>query len=93
MPSVMEVIFVQFEYKEGVVPLRFLRLKHAHIRQNITYDCKSGVDNFMRVKLQAADGGVVSFGDKTVRMVSQVSGPSSSSACVGRAVGRIAISV
>lgn len=56
-----------------MVPLRFLRLKHAHVRQNITYDCKSGVDKFILVKLQAADGGVVSFNDKTVRMVSQVS--------------------
>ncbi len=55
-----------------MVPLRFLSLKHAHVRQNITYDCKSGVDNFMLVKLQAANGATVSFDDKTVRMVSQV---------------------
>ena len=55
-----------------MVPLRFLRLKHANVRQNITYDCNSGVDNFVLMKLQGANGDTIQFEDKTIQMVSQV---------------------
>ena len=55
------------------MPLRFLRLKHNNVRQNITYSCDSGVDSFMLVKLMAANGDILTFNDKTVRMISQVS--------------------
>lgn len=64
---------LQFEYQEGTVPLRFLRLKHNNVRQNITYSCDSGVDSFMLVELLGGNGNVISFSDKTVRMISQVS--------------------
>lgn len=55
------------------MPLRFLRLKHNNVRQNITYSCDSGVDSFMLVQLMAANGDLLTFNDKTVRMISQVS--------------------
>lgn len=61
----------KIEYPEGAIPLRFLRLKHSHIRQNITYNCDSGADGFMLMKLQGANGDTIQFQDKTVRMVSQ----------------------
>lgn len=61
----------QFEYPEGDIPLRFLRLKHTHVRQNITYNCEGGVDGFTLMKLQGANGDTIQFGDKTIRMVSQ----------------------
>lgn len=64
---------IQFDYPEGPIPLRFLRLKHSNVRQNITYNCESGVDNFMLVKMRGSNGETVTFGDKTVRMISQVS--------------------
>lgn len=63
---------LQFEYQEGAIPLRFLRLKHDNVRQNITYSCDSGVDSFMLVQLLGGNGDVISFNDKTVRMISQV---------------------
>ena len=63
---------LQFEYAEGEITLRFLRLKHSNVRQNITYDCKGGMDGFMLVKLLGANGETLTFHDKTVRLVSQV---------------------
>ena len=54
------------------MPLRFLRLKHNNVRQNITYSCDSGVDSFMLVQLLAANGDTLTFSDKTIRMISQV---------------------
>jgi len=48
-------------------------MRHENVRQNITYNCDSGVDNFMLVKMQGSNGETVTFGDKEVRMVSQVS--------------------
>ena len=71
--NVYLLIHSQFDYPEGPVPLRFLRLKHTNVRQNITYNCDSGVDSFMLVKMLGANGETLTFGDKTVRMVSQVS--------------------
>lgn len=53
------------------VPLRFLRLKYSSARQNVTYDCGSGVDGFIKMKLQAADGTTFQFGDKNIRVVSE----------------------
>ena len=64
-------------YSEGVVPLRLLRLRHSHVKQNITYTCDDGVDGFMQMQLQGINGGVIHYGDKTVRLVSQVSTPGS----------------
>jgi len=61
----------KFEYPEGTIPLRFLRLKHSNVRQNITYNCDSGVDTFMLMRLQGANGDTIQFGDKTVRMLTQ----------------------
>ena len=52
--------------------MRFLRLKHSNVRQNITYNCDSGVDTFMLMRLQGANGDTIQFGDKTVRMLTQV---------------------
>ncbi len=66
------MFFLQFEYPEGDIALRFLRLKHNNVRQNITYSCDSGVDSFMRVRLLTGNGDVITFNDKTVRMISQV---------------------
>jgi hypothetical protein len=60
----------QFVYPEGIVPLRLLRLRHSHVRQNITYTCDSGANGFMEMKLQGVNGGTLSYGDKTIRMVS-----------------------
>lgn len=54
------------------MPLRFLRLKHNNVRQNITYSCDSGVDGFTLVQLLAANGDTLTFNDKTIRMISQV---------------------
>ncbi len=48
-------------------------MKHNNVRQNITYSCDSGVDSFMLVKILGANGDLISFDDKTVRMISQVS--------------------
>lgn len=61
----------EFTYEEGAIPLRFLRLKHNSVRQNISYSCDSGVDGFMLVKLLGENGDVITFNDKTVRMISQ----------------------
>lgn len=63
---------LQFEYAEGEIALRFLRLKYAHVRQNITYDCEGGMDGFMLVQLLGANGNTLTFHDKTVRLVSEV---------------------
>ncbi|KAL5516622.1 hypothetical protein EMCRGX_G002006 [Ephydatia muelleri] len=43
-------------------PLRFLRLKYSSVRQNITYDCGSGVDGFTKMRHQAADSTTFQFG-------------------------------
>ena len=59
-------------YPEGAVPLRLLRLRHSHIRQNITYNCDSGADGFMQAELLGINGGIFRYGDKTLRMVSVV---------------------
>lgn len=64
--------FRQFVYREGVIPLRLLRLRHSHVKQNITYSCDGGVDGFMNMQLQGMNGGVIRYDDKTVRVVSQV---------------------
>ena len=66
------VLRLQFEYAEGEIALRFLRIKHAHVRQNITYDCEGGMDGFMLVQLLGANGDALTFHDKTVRLVSEV---------------------
>ena len=63
---------MQFEYPEGDIPLRFLRLKHENARQNITYNCDSGVDGFMLAKILGANGDTLTFEDKTIRMISEV---------------------
>ena len=63
---------LQFEYAEGEIALRFLRLKHNHVRQNITYNCDSGMDGFMLVQLLGANGDTLTFHDKTVRLISEV---------------------
>ena len=63
---------IQFEYAEDEIALRFLRLRHNHVRQNITYNCEAGMDAFMLVKLLGANGDTLTFHDKTVRLVSQV---------------------
>lgn len=42
------------------------------MRQNITYTCDSGVDGFTLMQLQGINGGLIHYGDKTIRMVSQV---------------------
>ena len=63
---------LQFEYAESEVALRFLRLKHNHVRQNITYDCEGGMDGFMLVQLLGANGDTLTFHDKTVRLISEV---------------------
>ena len=70
---ILWLFLFQFVYPEGAIPLRFLRLKHAHVRQNITYNCDGGMDGFMMMKLKGANGDTIQFGDKTIRMVSQVS--------------------
>ncbi|KAL5463569.1 hypothetical protein EMCRGX_G032477 [Ephydatia muelleri] len=44
------------------IPLRFLRLKYSSVRQNITYDCGSGVDGFTKMRHQAADSTTFQFG-------------------------------
>lgn len=68
----MQLHFSQFDYPEGVIPLRLLRLRHDQVKQNITYDCDAGVDGFMLVKLQAANGGIIHYGSKIFRVVSHV---------------------
>lgn len=42
------------------------------MRQNITYTCDSGVDGFTLMQLQGINGGLIHYGDKTIRVVSQV---------------------
>ena len=67
------VSLLQFIYQEGAIPLRLLRLRHSHVRQNITYTCDGGrVDSFMRLQLEGLNGGIIHYDDKTVRVVSQV---------------------
>ena len=66
------ILSSQFEYAEGEIALRFLRLKHSHVRQNITYNCDEGMDGFMLVQLLGANGDTLTFHDKTVRLVSEV---------------------
>lgn len=65
---------MQFVYTEGVVPLRLLRLRHSHVRQNITYNCEDGKsDGFMQVQLQGINGDSIQYGDKSMQIVSRVS--------------------
>lgn len=42
------------------------------MRQNITYTCDSGMDGFTLMQLQGINGGLIHYGDKTIRVVSQV---------------------
>ena len=53
--------------------MRVLRMKHENVRQNITYNCEAGADDFFNINLQAANGETINFEGKSVRMVSQVS--------------------
>ena len=53
--------------------MRVLRMKHENVRQNITYDCAAGADDFFNINLHAANGETIEFEGKSVRMVSEVS--------------------
>ena len=48
-------------------------MKHENVRQNITYDCAAGADDFFNINLHAANGETIEFEGKSVRMVSEVS--------------------
>ena len=52
--------------------MRILRMKHENVRQNITYDCNAGVDDFFNIRLHAANGETIEYGGKAIRMVSKV---------------------
>ena len=65
-------MFLQFVYPEGPVALRLLRLRHSHVRQNITYSCDGDADGFMQAELLGINGGIIQYGDKTLRMISPV---------------------
>lgn len=53
--------------------MRILRLKYEHVVQNITYGCSAGVDGFLNLKLEAANGNTIKYTDRSIRVVSKVS--------------------
>ena len=67
------VLFLQFDYSVSDVALRILRLKYDHIVQNITYGCSHGVDGFINVKFETANGQSTDYAERGIRVASNVS--------------------
>ena len=57
---------------ENEISLRFLKLKYINARQNITYDCSNGVEAFEKLQLLTNNGNMIKYGDKQLRVVSEV---------------------
>jgi len=58
---------------ENEISLRFLKLKYINARQNITYDCSNGKEAFEQLQVMASNGNIIKYGDKELRVVSEVS--------------------
>lgn len=65
--------YTQFEYPASPVALRILKLKYDHVVQNITYGCAAGVDGFLKLKLETANGDTIEYADRGISVMSNVS--------------------
>ena len=63
--------FMQINF-ENEISLRFLKLKYINARQNITYDCSNGIEAFEKLQLLTNNGNMIKYGDKQLRVVSEV---------------------
>lgn len=48
-------------------------MRYEHATQNITYDCAAGTDGFLDLKLETADEETITYKNRDVVVVSEVS--------------------